>query len=64
LPVCAEEDVERFRTVLRHDDVVGDVVTLERAQRQRDIVRVVFHQQDLSRVHKSLQARGTRAVTE
>src|SRR2546425_7017735 len=37
LAVCAEEDVERLRTVLRHDDVVGDVVTLERAQRQRDI---------------------------
>jgi hypothetical protein len=62
--VGAEEIVERLCPVRRHDDVVRDVVTLQRAQRQGDVVRVVFHQQDLSRVHKCLQTRGERAVTE
>src|SRR5256885_2138469 len=41
-------------TVLRHDHLVRDVVALERAQRQGHVVGVVFHQQDLYRVHQSL----------
>jgi len=31
-----------WRPILRHDDVVRDVVTLERPERQGDVVRVVF----------------------
>src|SRR5581483_1210549 len=37
---------ERFLAVARDDDLVGDVVLLERAQRQRDVVGIVLDEED------------------
>ena len=46
--VAPPQVIERFGAVTRHRDLVQHAIGLQRRQRQLDIVRIVFSQQDVS----------------
>ena len=52
---------KRFGPVAHHVDVVGDVLPLERVQRQHFVVRVVFDQQDFDAVVSPWKSSSMRA---
>jgi hypothetical protein len=46
MAALAEDELDRFRAVAHHDDLVRHLGLAQRAHRQLLVVGIVFHQQD------------------